>query len=96
MRTCHSPIVAQKALEEWNARFGEKRLADTELPEFAARDDDAVAIVVAAYLDTLAIKKSRTEASRLIKQGSVQIDGEKIVDPKSKDFAAIGAGPSLG
>ena len=84
VRTYHSPIVAQKALEEWNVHLGEKRLSETELPEFAARDDDAVAIVVAAYVDTLAIKKSRAEASRLIKQGSVQLDGEKIVDPKAR------------
>jgi ribosomal 50S subunit-recycling heat shock protein len=28
------------------------------------------------------VKKSRAEASRLIKQGSVQLDGDKIIDPK--------------
>jgi len=35
-------------------------------------------------LHAFATKKSRAEASRLIKQGSVQINGEKIVDPKKK------------
>jgi hypothetical protein len=29
-------------------------------------------------------EKSHSEVSRLIKQGSVEIDGSKIVDPKSK------------
>jgi tyrosyl-tRNA synthetase len=81
VQTFHSREVAQKTLEEWNARFGEKRLADTELPEFAAREDNAVAIVVSAYTEAFALKKSRAEVSRLIKQGSVQLDGEKIVDP---------------
>jgi len=84
VQTYHSPAIAQKALEEWNARFSQKRLADTKLPEFAARDDDAVAVVVAAYMEVFAIKKSRAEASRLIKQGSVQLDSKKIVDPKTR------------
>ena len=84
VRTYHSPEVAKKTLDEWNARFSEKRLADSDLPNFAARDDELVTIVVDAYAQALAIKKSRAEASRLIKQGSVQLDGKKIVDPKMK------------
>jgi tyrosyl-tRNA synthetase len=82
VQTYHSVATAKKTLEEWNARFSEKRLADAELPEFAAHDENAVAIVVAAYAGAFAIAKSRAEASRLIKQGSVQLDGKKIVDPK--------------
>jgi 16S rRNA U516 pseudouridylate synthase RsuA-like enzyme len=30
------------------------------------------------------ISKSRAEVSRLIKQGSVQVDGDKVADPKTK------------
>ena len=82
VQTYHSAAIAKKTLDEWNARFSEKRLADAELPEFAARNENAVAIVVAAYAGAFAIAKSRAEASRLIKQGSVQLDGKKIVDPK--------------
>jgi len=82
VQTYHSAAIAKKTLDAWNARFSEKRLADAELPEFAARDESAVAIVVAAYAGAFAIAKSRAEASRLIKQGSVQLDGKKIIDPK--------------
>jgi tyrosyl-tRNA synthetase len=32
----------------------------------------------------LGIQKSRAEASRLIKQGSVQLDGKKLRDPKQE------------
>jgi ribosomal 50S subunit-recycling heat shock protein len=39
--------------------------------------------VIAAYGHAFATAKSRTEASHLIKQGSVQLDGKKIVDPKT-------------
>src|SRR6266850_3690704 len=67
VQTYHSTAIAKKTLDEWNARFSEKRLADAELPEFAARDENAVAIVVAAYAGAFAIAKSRAEASRLIK-----------------------------
>ena len=83
VQTYHSRDVAQKTLDEWNARFSEKRLADAQLPDFDPREDEAVTIIVAAYSKAFGVKKSRAEASRLIKQGSVQLDGKKIVDPKA-------------
>ena len=83
VETYHSAAIAEKTLGEWNARFTERRLADAELPEFAARDENVVTIVIAAYAHVFATAKSRTEASRLIKQGSIQLDGKKIVDPKT-------------
>src|SRR2546430_13171237 len=84
VQTYHSAGVAQKALADWNARFSDKRLDDADLPAFPAIGDESVTVVAAAYSQGFAIKKSRAEASRLIKQGSVQLDGKKIVDPKSK------------
>ena len=84
VQTYHSPTIAQKTLEEWNARFSEKRLDETELPLFSACAGEIVALVVNAYSEAFAANKSRAEVSRLIKQGSVQLDGEKILDPKSK------------
>jgi len=84
VRTYHSPEIAQKTSEEWSARFSEKRLGEAQLPAFDAKGDDLVDLVVNAYSQAFATKKSRAEASRLIKQGSVQIGGKKIVDPKTK------------
>jgi tyrosyl-tRNA synthetase len=84
VQTYHSAAVAEKTLADWNARFSEKRLDDADLPVFAAIGDEAVALTVAAYSQGFAIKKSRADVSRLIKQGSVQVDGKKIVDPKAK------------
>jgi tyrosyl-tRNA synthetase len=83
VETYHSRSAAEKTLEEWNARFSEKRLADAELPEFPAENGDAVSIVVSAYANAFAITKSRADARRLIEQGSVQLNGEKIRDPKA-------------
>ena len=84
VQTYHSAEVAQRTLTDWNARFSEKRLDEAELPAIQAIVDESVTVVAAAYAQAFALKKSRAEVSRLIKQGSVQIDGKKIVDPKSK------------
>jgi tyrosyl-tRNA synthetase len=84
VQTYHSAEIAQRTLADWNARFSEKRLDEADLPTLAPMVDEAVTVVAAAYAQGFAIKKSRAEVSRLIKQGSVQLVGEKIVDPKSK------------
>ncbi|PYI92913.1 MAG: tyrosine--tRNA ligase [Verrucomicrobia bacterium] len=83
VETYHSRAVAEKTLEEWNARFSEKRLADAELPEFRAENTDLVSIVVSAYANAFSKTKSRADARRLIEQGSIQLNGEKLRDPKA-------------
>jgi tyrosyl-tRNA synthetase len=86
--TYHSPAIAQATLEAWNKRFSEKRLSDADLPTLAVSaqnvEEGIVAVVASAYSETFGLKKSRTDISRLIKQGSVQLDGEKLIDPKAK------------
>ena len=84
VQTYHSASIAKETLADWNTRFGAKRLSESELPEFSARVENAVTVVAAVYTEAFAIAKSRAEASRLIKQGSVQLDGQKIVDPTVK------------
>ena len=83
VETYHSRAASQKTLEEWNARFSEKRLADADLPVFRPEAADIVSVVAAAYASAFAITKSRGDARRLIEQGSVQLDGEKLRDPKA-------------
>ncbi len=84
VQTYHSAAVAKQTLEDWNTRFGQRRLEEADLPDFSAREDAAVRIVMRAYAENFSLTKSRTEVSRLIKQGSVHLDGEKIVDPMAK------------
>ena len=81
VRTYHSSFLADKAVAAWSARFSEKRLSEADLPLFSSEPADALSIVVAAYEQAFALKKSRTEARRLIEQGSVQLDGVKISAP---------------
>jgi tyrosyl-tRNA synthetase len=90
VQSYHSPAAAKKTLEEWNARFSEKRLADADLPEFSAGAGDLLNTVVAAYSNAFGITKSRAEARRLIEQGSVQLDSVKIADPKAKLALKVG------
>jgi tyrosyl-tRNA synthetase len=78
--TYYSREVASRAKEEWTTRFSEKRLSETELPVLSAQSGDVVTIVVRAFT-ACAITKSRAEASRLIKQGSIQLDGAKLRNP---------------
>jgi tyrosyl-tRNA synthetase len=78
--TYYSREVASRTKEEWTTRFSEKRLSETELPVLSAQSGDVVTIVVRAFT-VCAITKSRAEASRLIKQGSIQLDGAKLRNP---------------
>ena len=78
--TYYSREAASRVKEEWTTRFSEKRLSETELPVLPAQSGDVVTIVVSAFA-TCAITKSRAEASRLIKQGSIQLDGAKLRNP---------------
>jgi tyrosyl-tRNA synthetase len=78
--TYYSREAASRAEEDWTTRFSEKRLSETELPVLPAQSGDVVTIAVRAFA-ACAITKSRAEASRLIKQGSIQLDGAKLRNP---------------
>jgi tyrosyl-tRNA synthetase len=83
VETYHPSEAAAKTLQDWNARFSERRLGDADLPAFHPAASDIVSIVVSAYADVFAVSKSRADARRLVEQGSVQLDGEKLRDPKA-------------
>jgi tyrosyl-tRNA synthetase len=87
----HSEADAQHALDDFNTRFSNKNLADADLPAFTLpAESDIVSIVVAAFA-SVGAQRSRSDARRLIEQGSVQWNGEKITDPKAA-LAADAAG----
>jgi tyrosyl-tRNA synthetase len=86
VRTYHSLAAAQRTLDEWNTRFSKRDLENADLPVFSATSADgpvAVALVSKVYREVFNLEKSHSEVSRLIKQGSVEIDGAKIRDPKA-------------
>lgn len=91
VQTYHSDKEAVKALEDWKTRFSQKDLRELDLPELGPEfwpfteiyGGDAVTLVCGAYLVCFEIRKSRADARRLIEQGSIQIDGHKVTDPKA-------------
>src|SRR5260370_39611991 len=86
VQSYHSPAVAQKTVNEWNIRFSKRDLEHADLPAFSAstlQTAELVTVVCSAYGEAFNAEKSRNEASRLIKQGSVELDGTKIRDPKA-------------
>ena len=86
VQTYHSSGAAQKTLDEWNTRFSKRDLEHADLPPFSPVEREglaAVNLVSTVYRQVFNVQKSRSEISRLIKQGSVEIDGIKIHDPKA-------------
>lgn len=81
----HSRDAAQAAVEDWNTRFSKRDLAHAELPEvnLGAASADILSLVVAAFEQGYGVKRSRSDARRLVEQGSVQLRGEKIADSKT-------------
>jgi tyrosyl-tRNA synthetase len=86
----HDRAAAQMALEEFNLRFAKRNLDSVELPKVNAAEleADLVSAIVTAYSKGFGIVRSRSDARRLVEQGSVQWRGEKITNPKAQiDFA---------
>src|SRR5436305_268068 len=87
VQTYHSADAAKRRLDDWDSRFSKRDLKNTDLPTFSPgeqQDFAAVTVVSDVYRNVLQLEKSHSEVSRLIKQGTVEIDGIKIRDPNTK------------
>jgi tyrosyl-tRNA synthetase len=83
----HSAEVAARTLDDWNVRFSKRDLSRADLPAYSLGEQQeltTLALVSDVYRTAFQLEKSHSEISRLIKQGSVEIDGTKIHDPKTK------------
>ena len=86
VQTYHSSAVAKEMLDDWNTRFSKRDLEHADLPTFSVSglgQHDLVTLVWSAYREAFDLEKSRSEAWRLIQQGSVELDGQKIRDPRA-------------
>ena len=81
----HSQEEGDIALADFNTRFSKKDLDHAELPVVSEDllGSDVISAVVAAYAGGFQMTKSRGDARRLVEQGSVQWQSEKITDPKA-------------
>ena len=67
------------AEEEFNRIFVDKGLPD-DIPDFEVTAEDQIGL--AQLMVKVGVAPSNGEAGRLIQCGGVQIDGEKVSDPR--------------
>ena len=74
----HGAGAAEKAANEFNARFREGALPEN-MPEISL-SAPAGGLAIAQLLKQADLAPSATEANRLVEQGGVKVDGEKVSD----------------
>jgi tyrosyl-tRNA synthetase len=74
----HSQAAAAVAQDAFVARFQKGALPD-EIPEIVLASQDGV-LVIANLLKDAGLTGSTSEAYRMIKQGAVRVDGERVSD----------------
>jgi len=88
----HGEAAGNHARQDFESRFSKKDLSNVELPELpiAGLQPDIISVVASAYSHCFQISKSRGDARRLVEQGSIQLEGEKIGDPKATPTLSTG------
>ena len=76
----HDSAAAEAAHQEFINRFQKGAMPD-EMPEFEFASQDG-GLAIANLLKDAGLVASTSEAMRMIKQGAVKIDGEKVADAK--------------
>ena len=74
----HSAAEAEGAAERWIRRFSERSTEDAPEIEVEATDGE---VPLVKLLVERGLAGSRKEAERLVQQGAVSLDGEKVGDP---------------
>jgi tyrosyl-tRNA synthetase len=75
----HGPAAGNAAIDSFIARFQQGSLPE-DMPEVAVAAPKGV-LAVPQILKEAGLTASTSEAMRLIKQGGVRLDGEKVADP---------------
>ena len=80
----HGTHAAQKALEDFEARF-QRGVVPEDMP-LVRLPVVAEGLVIPNVLKSAGLTETTSEAIRMIKQGAVKIDGERVEDPKLQLF----------
>lgn len=88
----HSEEAAKECREDWDLRFSKRDLANVELPILNLSDRrDVLGVVQHAYQAVFNQATSGGDVRRLIQGGSIQLNGEKLCDPKAEPTWESGA-----
>jgi len=79
----HGPKAAEEAAGDFERRFSRREVDPEKFPEHVLATGGARAPLVRALLDAQLVA-STSEARRLITQGAVKVDGERVIDPKAE------------
>ena len=80
----HGEAAAKDCREDWDIRFSKRDLSAADLPEVTIGERKDVLGVVQHSFATLGSPISGGDGRRLIQQGSVQLNGEKVTVPKAE------------
>ena len=79
----HGPKAADEAAAEFERRFSRREVDPEKFPEHILATGGARAPLVKALLEAQLVA-STSEARRLVTQGAVKVDGERVIDPKAE------------
>ena len=81
----HGARAATEARADFENKFGKGDLKEADLPQVPCPPlgTPLVGFVSQIYTTTFGQKRSNGEIRRLIQQGSIQLNGEKLADPKA-------------
>jgi len=80
----HGAEAGQKAVEDFERRFSKKELVAEDLPLIEVSVGDAPKVGLGKALAEAQLASSNTDARRLIQQGGVKLNGEKVMDVKAE------------
>lgn len=80
VRLYHGDDAAVEALRDFEQKFVKKEVPD-EMPEFSTGKSEIGILELIASI--CAFTKSNSDARRLVQQGAVTLDGEKVTDPNA-------------
>lgn len=89
----HGPEAAERAQREWTAIHSQHALPD-QMPDIVVPGNDIdenQTVWIVRLITGAGFAKTNNEARRLVEQGGVSLDGEKIGDPAARVPVASGA-----
>jgi len=87
VRRFHGAEAATAARADFEAKFSKKDLSSAEMPSFRP---SAAKLSVAKLVQETGAVPSNSEARRLITQGGIKLEGEKLSDPKAEVSLSAG------